>query len=286
MSTGRAVSLTVYGGLLREELAFFRAVNSALSKGLVPERAELSAVYPKGTPEEAVKASREAFGSAALSENIAVSGESVSFSEKQHISAFTVAISGRFEGTYGTPEAPKALPGQALLLTRFPGDTGAMLFLQERREFLSGIFSSSFLRPVSDNREQLSSSKDAAIFRRHGAAMQDVSEGGILRALWEFSKNAGCGFSVDLTGIPMHQETIEIAEALGLDPYALYSSGCMLAAVSDGNAVLRELHASGIPAERIGVIRGDKKKLLLHDEEERHLDRPKPDPVFTLENFG
>ena len=283
---GSAVNTLIYSGLLREELAFFRAFNSALAEGIVPDSAMLSLTFPANTSEKALKASVEAFTKAAERENVTVSGGHTAFSENIHVPVFTAVISGRFEGNYGTPDAPGPKPGQAVLLTRFPGDTGAMILAEERKEFFSGIFPSSFLRAASDNREQLSVSKDAAILRRYGAAMHDVSEGGILGALWEFSEGAGYGFTVDLKGIPMHQETIEITEALGLDPYALFSSGCLLAAVSDGDAALRELHDAGIPAARIGEIRSDQKKLLLHDEEERHLDRPKPDPIYILENFG
>ena len=84
----------------------------------------------------------------------------------------------------------------------------------------------------------------------------------------------------------MHQETIEITETLGLNPYMLYSCGCMLAAAADAETVLQELRDAGIPAAEIGKIRTDQKKLLIHDGEERHLDRPAPDAVLILEDFG
>ena len=137
-----------------------------------------------------------------------------------------------------------------------------------------------------DHRAYFSVSGAAEIFRKHGAAMHDVSEGGILGALWEFSEGYGCGFDVDLKEIPVHQETIEITEALGLNPYVLYTSGCLLSAVTDADAVLQELWDAGIPAAAVGQVRGDQKKLLLHDGEERHLDQPAPDAILTLEDFG
>lgn len=284
--TGAAVNTVINSGLLKEELAFFRSFNSALAEGIVPDKALLSLTLPLGTREAEVKQIMEAFQRAAERENVAVSGGHTCFSGAVFAPVMTVVISGCFDGAYGRNEAPRALPGQSILLTRFPGDTGAMLLYEGKKEILEKRFSASFLRPVMENRDALSVSKEAEIFRQNHAFMHDVSEGGILGALWEFSEGSGHGFSVDLTAIPMHQETIEITEMLHMDPYTLYSCGCMLAAVSDGEKVLQALLDAGVPAVKIGEVREDAKKLLLHDGEERYLERPVPDPVYELENFG
>ncbi len=282
---GCSVNTVIYSGLLKEELAFFRAYNSALAEGILPDRASLSLTLPANGKESALKACMEAFRQAAEGEKVVISGGHTCFSGNVHVPVLTVMISGCFEGGYGTDRAPAPAPGQALLLTGFPGDAGAALLAEGRKEVLSGIFAASYLREAV-SRRRFSASPEAAVLRRYGAVMHDVSEGGILGALWEFSEGYGTGFSVDLKSIPVHQETIEITEALGLNPYTLYSCGCMLAAVPDAEPVIRELHAAGIAAEVIGVIREDQKKLLLHDGEERHLDRPAPDAVLILEEFG
>ena len=283
---GAAVNTIVYSGLLKEELAFYRALNSAYAEGLLPDRAMLSLTLPVSARESALKACMAAFQKAAERENVMISGGHTCFSENVHAPVLTVTISGRFDGLYGTPEAPKPVPGQSLILTGFPGDTGAMLLTEGRKAELSGIFSSGYLALTEDHREHLSVSREAEILRRFHAVMHDVSEGGILGALWEFSEGYGPGFSVDLKQIPVHQETIEITEVLGLNPYTLYSAGCMLAAVADAEAVLQALWDLGVPAAEIGRIREDQKKLLLHDGEERHLDRPAPDGILILEDFG
>lgn len=284
--TGLAVNTTVYSGLLKEELAFFRAYNSALAEGIIPDAALLSLTFPTRCTEAQLKESMEAFRRAAKRENTAILGGHTAFSENIHAPVLTAVISGAFSGSYGTEEAPEARPGQALILTRFPGDAGAMLLLEGKKDALYARFSREFLSPVTEAADAFSLSEDARILRRHNAFMHDVSEGGILGALWELSEGAGYGFAADLPGIPMHQETVEITEFLGLDPYRLYSCGSMLAAVSDPEETLNDLWDAGIPAARIGEIRTDKKKLLLHDGEERCLDRPSPDPVYLLENFG
>ena len=82
--------------------------------------------------------------------------------------------------------------------------------------------------------------------------MHDVTEGGIFGALWEMAEASGVGLEIDLKKIPVRQETIEVCEFFGINPYQLISSGCMLMAAEDGNLLVRELEKAGIPATIIG----------------------------------
>ena len=44
---------------------------------------------------------------------------------------------------------------------------------------------------------------------------------------------SGVGLDIDLKKIPIRQETVEVCEALGLNPYILMSSGSMMIAADD-----------------------------------------------------
>lgn len=55
--------------------------------------------------------------------------------------------------------------------------------------------------------------------------MQDLSEGGIFGALWEMADGAGIGLDVALKRIPIQQETVEICEFFGVNPYQMLSTG-------------------------------------------------------------
>ena len=57
---------------------------------------------------------------------------------------------------------------------------------------------------------------------------------------------------IDRAAIPIHPATAEISAALGLDPLRLLSSGAMLIACVDGDALVRGLRELGIPAAKIG----------------------------------
>ena len=91
---GAAMNTFIYSGLLKEELAFYRALNSALAEGILPDRAELSLTLPTDTRESALKACTEAFLRTAERENVLISGGHTCFSENVYAPVMTLVISG------------------------------------------------------------------------------------------------------------------------------------------------------------------------------------------------
>ena len=63
---------------------------------------------------------------------------------------------------------------------------------------------------------------------------------------------SGVGLDIDLKSIPIRQETVEVCEALGLNPYILMSSGSMLISTRDGHGLVRESSKAGIHAAVVG----------------------------------
>lgn len=87
--------------------------------------------------------------------------------------------------------------------------------------------------------------------------MHDVTEGGVLGACWEMAHLAGCGLVIDPNCIPLRDETRALCSAAGLDPLRLISSGSLLIACPDGDAMALGLRSIGIPAVVIGHAEGD-----------------------------
>jgi len=116
--------------------------------------------------------------------------------------------------------------------------------------------------------------------------MHDVSGGGIFRALWELADLTGTGILVELKKIPVRQETIEICEVFGLNPYELLSGGALLMVTEKGEALAEALYAEGIPAEVIGKLTDNNDKALINrsyeSEEIRYLERPKTDEIDRI----
>ncbi len=147
-----------------------------------------------------------------------------------------------------------AKPGDAIVMTKWAGLEGTMLIACDRPELLSGL-PQDLIERARGLSSHLSVVPESRIALLHGAhAMHDVTEGGVLGAVWELAAQADRGATVDKGAIPVLPETVAITEATGLDPYRLMSSGSMLIACEDGTRMRDALHAAGIPAAVIGRI--------------------------------
>ncbi len=117
-----------------------------------------------------------------------------------------------------------------------------------------------------------------------GTAMRIVREGGILTALWNMAEEYHAGLTVYLRRIPIRQETVEVCEALGLNPYGLQSGGCVLLAADNGNDILREFEKAGIGGAVIGKVTDSNDRIILNGDTCSYLNRPEPDEIKKLED--
>lgn len=110
-------------------------------------------------------------------------------------------------------------------------------------------------------------------------AMVSLGEGGFFTGLWELSKMTGCGLEADLQAVPILQETIEITDYFGINPYVMRSAGSLLIAARNGEKTLQYLRKEGFMAARIGKLRAGRDKIIHNGEDVRYLDRPQTDSL-------
>ena len=123
-----------------------------------------------------------------------------------------------------------------------------MQALWERREELEKRFPPGFLRQAGEMEAGLFAGREAALAWERGASyVQAVGEGGVKAALWEMAKVLECGVDVNLKALPIRQETVEICEYLGVNPYQLSSTGSLLITAPEGEALAGELVGGGDP---------------------------------------
>jgi len=176
-----------------------------------------------------------------------------------------------------------AKPGMDILVTKWIGIEGTSIIAKEKEKDLLTRFSAPFIENAKKLDVYLSVLSEAAVAVRSGvSAMHDVTEGGIFGALWEMAEASGVGLEIDLKKIPVRQETIEICEFFGINPYELISSGSMLMAAADGNLLVNELKKAGIPATIIGKATAGNDRVLLNEDERRFLEPPKTDELYKV----
>lgn len=200
------------------------------------------------------------------------------------VSAMLATVTGLgtvIEGGYHGPKA--AAPGQDIVLSKWIGLEGTALAARRCREKLLERYPSYLVEEAAGFGRYLSVLPEAEIALGRGVcAMHDASEGGIFGALWELAEGAGVGITVNMRKIPLRQETVEVCECCGLNPYELASGGCLLMTVWKGEALASALEEAGIPATVVGKVTEGNDRILVNGEEIRYLNRPKGDAVYAV----
>lgn len=176
-----------------------------------------------------------------------------------------------------------SIPGDDIIVTKWVGLEGTSILAKEKEAFLSERLPKDLIRTGQAFDRYLSILPEARTASECGVhAMHDITEGGVFGALWELAEAAGIGLDVDLKKIPIRQETVEICEAFGLNPYELISSGSLLIAAPDGTQLIRDLSDAGIPAVIIGKAVAGNDRIIRNGEEKRFLEPPKTDEIYKV----
>lgn len=174
-------------------------------------------------------------------------------------------------------------PGQDLVVTKWIGLEGTAIAAKEKEALLLEKFAPAFVETAKGFDQYLSVIPEARIAREWGvSAMHDITEGGVFGALWEMGSGSGVGLDIDLKKIPIRQETVEVCEVLGLNPYILMSSGSMMIAADDGHGLVRKLNQAGIAASVVGKATEGNDRILRNGEETRYLDKPQSDELYKI----
>lgn len=171
--------------------------------------------------------------------------------------------------------------GQDIVVSKWIGLEGTARLARQYKKELCGRYPQRMVEEAEAFDRYLSVIPEAATAVKSGiCGMHDVSRGGIFGALWEMASGAGVGLEIDLKKIPLKQETVEICEFLGRNPYELLSGGCLIMVAENGEALAGELARQQIPAVVIGRTTGGKDRILYNEEEKRFLDMPQMDQIY------
>ncbi len=174
-------------------------------------------------------------------------------------------------------------PGQDIVVTKWIGLEGTSILAKEKEEELSKRFNPELIHTAQDFDQYLSVVQDAKIAHAFGvSAMHDITEGGVFGALWEMAEGSGVGLDADLKAIPIRQETVEVCEYFGLNPYQIMSSGSMMIATDDGHGLVMALKQAGIHAAVVGRATDGNDRVLRNGEDVRYLDRPQTDELYKV----
>ena len=144
-------------------------------------------------------------------------------------------------------------------------------------------FTPSFIRQIKAYDDEIAGFRKIAAAEEAGISfIRQITEGGILAALWRLSQETGLGMELDMKKFAVRQETIEVCEYFRLNPYQLTSGGSFLMLAEHGGAAAEALWRKGIAAAVIGRLDGGNDKVIRNGEDMRYIDRPAPDELMKV----
>jgi len=138
-----------------------------------------------------------------------------------------------------------------------------------------------YLSPINNDRPECAPVDINGILTEVNGETLDVSEGGILKALYNFAKSRGRGFEIEIKKISTIQICIEICEYFGINIYRLLSEGKIIISedpISDCNY----LNKNGVVAQIIGNLTQNYDKLIMDKENIEFVNRPVQDEIFKV----
>ncbi len=168
------------------------------------------------------------------------------------------------------------LPGREIVMAGTAALEGAVMLENLGREELSERFSGRFLETVQEYPDRVRMRDTLEFLKQEGLgdAVYCAGRSGVFGALWEIAGKAKSGFAVELSEIPITQETVEICEFFDVNPYLLRSGGALFIAAEHGRIVADKLRERQIPAAVIGSMEENADKLVFNGGERRYLDMP------------
>jgi len=152
--------------------------------------------------------------------------------------------------------------GDDLILTKAAGLEGTAVLASDLEPELLTRLDPATVGRAKRFVERISVVREGTTAAQIGAsAMHDVTEGGVLTALFELAEASRVGVEVWAERIPILPETRAVCDFFRIDPLSLVSSGAMLIASANGGVLVGELAGQGVPASVIGRVISSGRKL-------------------------
>lgn len=276
----------LYGGrFLPEEYAdmVLWAANEAVAAGCVLQEITLDILLPVEEKESVIKKILAKIRQVCLEKHIKVSAVRAENSEA--VKRPVCVVTGKGKGC--AHRFLDVAAGQQMVMSKWTAAQGTAWLAECYGRQLQGRLPGRILEEALDFRRDIDCTREGWAAMEFGvSAMRAVGEGGVFRACREFGDELNMGLRIDLERIPVQQETVELTEYFGINPYELCGWGSLLMLTNDGEGLSHTLGEAGIPAVVIGSVTTGQDKVILHGEDIRYLDTGIPDSWYSLRREG
>lgn len=280
-SVSTCVSQAVVSGEEDAARLLQKVLNNLACAGTEPLAVMLSITLPENAREIRIKEIMAGAEKTAAAANVQIIGGHTAVSP--YVSKTIVSATG-YGKTGGKALTTKGIrPGMDIVVSKWIGLEGTALLAKHAEEELKKRYPAYMIDEAICFEQCLSILPEAAVAVSSGTRhMHDASEGGIFAALWELAESSGVGLEIELRRLPIRQETVEVCEFLGVNPYELLSGGALLMVTEDGNGLVEKLLDAGINAVVVGRTTDSNDKIIYNGEEKRFMDKPAMDEIHRF----
>lgn len=262
-------------------LAIHVSCNDVAANGAEPIGVLITILFPEGTTEEYIKHVMQQMHKTAKKLNIEILGghtEITSVVDRVVISS--TAVGKASKATYTT--SSNAQIGDQIIVTKSVGLEGTAILASDFEEILAKKLKPQEIQTARSFIEHISVISEGLIAAKNGAnAMHDITEGGLLGAVYELAKASKKGAEIWEEKIPVHPLTRKICSIFNIDPLRLISSGSMLITAPPEADIASKLKEKNIPATVIGKIT-EKELKLVRKNETIEIIPPERDELYVV----
>jgi len=173
--------------------------------------------------------------------------------------------------------------GDDILVTKTLCLEGSSILANDFSKRASEVLTPEELLEATNYIDKLSVVEEGLAAGKIGAnSMHDITEGGVLGALWEMAKASNTGFKVYEEKMPISNISRKLCEHFKIDPLKFISSGSMLITAENGQEFVHLLKRCGIKATIIGKVTEDKGILVSSNKIEHEVNPPERDELFLV----
>ena len=237
-------------------LAIHISCNDIASNGIEPLGITLAVLLPEGTTREDVKNIMAQAGEAAEAIGVEIIGGHTEVTPAVNQPVIVSTAFGRGVAGESAPST-QMQPGDWILMTKSAGLEGTGIIASDKGAELKDVLTEEEMAHALSLLDKVSVVKEGIAAGNVGTSgMHDVTEGGILGAVWELCHLEEMGCEVWEEQVAIDPVTTKIADYYGIDPLRLISSGSMIIMASDArkDAILAAVEAKGVSICCIGRI--------------------------------
>lgn len=238
-------------------LSIHISCNDIASNGVRPLGIMLAVMLPEGTTEEQIEEMMRQAGEASEALGVEIIGGHTEITPAVTKPVIVSTAIGRGE-KWASQNTENMKPGDYIMITKSAGLEGSGIIACDFERQLENVLTKEEIQEAKELLNHVSVVTEGVAAGKIGThGMHDVTEGGVLGAVWEMCQIADTGAEVWLDKVPVKPVTRKICDYFDIDYLRLISSGCMVIMVAPEKKDLmaRTMAEAGVEASYIGVIK-------------------------------